>query len=240
MVEQEALGPERRKVLADLALKYSVAPHDSNLRAKAILSLGKSGDRRALIPLYAMALETDHPWWIWQNLTFPLAALHRPPEDPDVPKDEDAPVPRAVLDALIDLLDVQVTALQPQRRGPLRLPQQLLLVGHRVPSLPAGKDRLVHGGCHRAELRGGRRPVADVARRPGEHLAGLTGLACRRERRVREAPGPRGTGNVEPGYGVGSHTLAAAPWRGSDPTPSCAGRYDIRDVLFDFSTRRWG
>jgi hypothetical protein len=113
ILEGKALGHEQRKVLADLVLKYTSSPHDSNQRSKAILSLGRSGDRRALAPLYAMAMETDHPWWIWENLVPTLAMLHGAPQSESGPEQPRGPVPRKAMEVLVDLLDAQLATMKP-------------------------------------------------------------------------------------------------------------------------------
>ncbi len=113
IMQADALPPEQRKVLADLALKYTAAPHDSNLRSKSMLSLAYTGDRRVLGPIYAMLLETDHPWWIWENIVPALAVLHGAPVASGDGDLAEGPIPRPAMEALVDLLEAQLAAMAP-------------------------------------------------------------------------------------------------------------------------------
>jgi HEAT repeat protein len=113
LLELEALGEERRRILTDIALGLTTPPHDSNLRSKAALGLAEAGDRRAFGPLYRLALEQDHPWWVWENVAVGIASLHGANDPYEDHGGKGPHAPAGALEALVDLMDAQLGSMEP-------------------------------------------------------------------------------------------------------------------------------
>lgn len=116
LLELEALGEERRRILADIALGLTTPPHDSNLRSKAALGLAEAGDRRAFGPLYRLALEQDHPWWVWENVAVGIATLHGANDPYEDHGGKGPHAPAGALEALVDLMDAQLGSMEPSEQ----------------------------------------------------------------------------------------------------------------------------
>jgi len=102
LLELEGLGKERKEILSGIALGYALPPHDSNLRSKAALHALLAGDRGALGPVYSLAMDRDHPWWVFHNAFSGIAAFHGAREE--LKEGEEFKVPVDAARALMDIM----------------------------------------------------------------------------------------------------------------------------------------
>jgi hypothetical protein len=111
LLENVALSKERKKILSGIALGYTLPPHDSNLRSKAALHALLAGDRGALGPVYRLAMERDHPWWVFHNAFSGIAAFHGARDEPK--EGEAFKVPVEAARALLDIMAGGLKCMEP-------------------------------------------------------------------------------------------------------------------------------